>query len=412
MRHESAPVAEHRIPEHVPTALVVDFDLYNMENEAADFHLAWKSLQEERPDDHLLWTPRNEGHWIAMRGEVIQQTFADTKTFTNRVFIVPKSAGEKFTALPTTLDPPEHGPVRALINPHLSPRAIQRMEPGIRKFLISLIEKLESRGGCEFIDEFAEILPIAIFMNMVDLPFEDAHKLKFWANEINLPTGQMTMDEIMTAFADYLAPWIKARRAEPGDDLISAIVTSELKGAPIDDATATSLLTQVLLGGLDTVAFTLGFVMLFLARNPDYRQQLIDDPVLVPGAVDELLRRFPIATNFRMVREDCEFMGVHMKGGDMIAMPTVLHGLDEREYDDPLKIDFRRRIERTSTFGNGVHRCPGNFLARTEIRLVLEEWLKRIPEFHLAPDAKIEMKGGMVGSVRELQLRWTPRGAH
>lgn len=394
------------VPSHVPPELVVDFDFYNMDGVEDDFHRAWKRLQDAHPDKVLIWTPRNEGHWIPLHGEDVHHIFGDYQNFTSKCLIIPKSAGEDFSVLPTMLDPPEHGPVRALVNPHLSPKAIFRLESDIRNLAVALIEGFRGRGQCEFIHEYSEILPIQIFMTMVNLPMEDAPMLKFWANEINLPSGAMTMEEVMSSFENYLAPYILARRENPGDDMMSQLLQSKRNGELISLHDANELLTQILLGGLDTVAFTLGFFILFLAQNSGHRRQLVADHGLIPGAVDEMLRRFPIATNSRMVAVDQDYKGIKLKAGEMIALPTTLHNLDEREYEDAFNVDFRRKVERISTFGAGAHRCPGMFLARTEIRITLEEWLTRIPEFELEPGFRPVMRGGMVGAIEKIPLRW------
>ena len=132
-----------------------------------------------------------------------------------------------------------------------------------------------------------------------------------------------------------------------------------------------------------------------------------DDPGLIPAAVTELLRRFPIATSSRVVGADMDFHGAPLKEGDMIVIPSALHGLDDRENPDAMRVDFQRPESRHSTFGAGVHRCPGSFLARAEIRITLEEWLKRIPDFAVKPGTQIRYRGGVVASIEALPLLWS-----
>jgi cytochrome P450 len=167
-----------------------------------------------------------------------------------------------------------------------------------------------------------------------------------------------------------------------------------------------NLCSQALLGGLDTVAALLGFALLFLARHPAHRRQLTDDPSKIPAAVDEIVRRFGIAVPARVVRQDHEREGVQLRAGDMVVLPTLLHGLDEAEYTNPLEVDFNRDGRSISTFGNGAHVCPGQFLGRAELRITLEEWLRHIPDFGVAPDAGITMTSGIVGAVDRLPLVW------
>jgi cytochrome P450 len=382
----------------------VDFDLYDPPGADTDFHGAWKALQDRAPD--IVWTTANGGHWLALRGKQIYEIFADYKHFSSKVIIVPRERGDKIKVKPTTLDPPLHRPYRALLNAGLSPKAVREMEPEIRALVAATIEGFRARGHCEFISEFAEVLPISIFMRMVHLPVDDVRFLKPWADQINRPDGTMEPDEVMRRFAGYLEPYVRARSAAPGTDLLSQIVNGLVNGAPLPESDAIELCTQVLIGGMDTVVSFLGVMMIFLARNPKHRRQLLEDRGLIWGAIDEFLRRFPIVQNGRLVVSDYEFSGVSMKAGDVVIMPGVLHGLDEREHADPLTVDFRRNSGVNSTFGNGAHRCPGAMLARTELRITLEEWLDRIPDFRLMPGKEPITQGGIVGCVKELTLQW------
>jgi cytochrome P450 len=392
------------VPAHVPPELVVNFDLYDPPGSDTDFHGAWKALQDRAPD--IVWTTANGGHWIALRGKQISDIFADYKHFFSKVIIVPRERGDQIKVKPTTLDPPMHRHYRALLNAGLSPKAVRELEPEIRTLVAATIETFRNRGHCEFISEFAEVLPIGIFMRMVNLPVSDVRFLKPWADQINRPDGDMEPEEVMRRFADYLRPHIRSRASSPGSDLLSQIVCGVVEGQPLPEADAIELCTQVLIGGMDTVVSFLGFMMIFLARNSGHRRQLLDDRALISAAVDEFLRRFPIVQNGRLVVTDYEYSGVTMKAGDLVIMPGVLHGLDEREHVDPLAVDFTRKSGAHSTFGNGAHRCPGAMLARTELRITLEEWLDRIPEFRIMPGEQPVTRGGIVGCVVKLPLQW------
>src|ERR1700756_4306893 len=163
------------VPAHVPPELVVDFDLYDPPGADKDFHASWKALQDRAPD--IVWTTANGGHWIALRGQQIQEIFADYEHFSSKVIIVPRERGDQIKVLPTTLDPPAHRPYRALLNAGLSPRVVRDLEPEIRALVVRSIDSFAGRGHCEFIAEYAEVLPISIFMQLVDLPVEDVRDL-------------------------------------------------------------------------------------------------------------------------------------------------------------------------------------------------------------------------------------------
>tara|TARA_Y100001934_G_scaffold265528_1_gene343775 strand:- start:1792 stop:3048 length:1257 start_codon:yes stop_codon:yes gene_type:complete len=405
---ESTPAVPEALaptPDHVPPELVVDFDFYSPAGATTNFHAAWSKLQESRSGP-LVWTPRNGGHWIALRGPDIHLMLADFENFASGIVVLPAVRGAEQRVLPTRLNPPEHGPYRALLNPGVSAKSVIKIEPFIRRLAVECIEKFQQSGRCEFISQYSAILPIGIFMTLVDLPAADIPEMKRLADQVTRPDGSLTMAEIMQAFVDYLDPYVSDRRSQPGDDMLSDIVNGQIGGEQISYDDAMDLSIQFLIAGMDTVASFLGFMLLFLANNADHRQQLLDDPSLIPAATDEFLRRFGLVSIARTVTRDQEFRGVHLKQGDYVCVPTLLHGIDANEYPDPLAVDFHREVQRHSTFGNGPHRCPGQFLARTEVRVTLEEWLRRIPHFEVDPEQPVRMQAGIVGSIGSLSLIW------
>src|SRR6202022_1869044 len=145
---------------------------------------------------------------------------------------------------------------------------------------------------------------------------------------------------------------------------------------------------------------------IYLAQSPAARQALINNPALVASAINELLRRFPLVTVGREVTHDLDFEGAALKRGEMIMVPTILHGLDERENENPLTVHFDRSKIRHSTFGQGSHTCPGAHLAKAEARIMVEEWLARIPQFSISPDSTLSYRGGIVASVNPFSLSW------
>lgn len=396
-----------RVPPHVPAALVHEFDLYNVQVENNDYHAALKRLHAPGIPD-IFWTPKNGGHWVATRGEDIYQIFKDSERFSSQKLVVPAERNTHRLP-PITLDPPEHTKYRVLLSPLLSPKAVAGLADRAREQAIELIEAMYPRGGCEFVSEFAQHLPIGIFMRMVDVPTEDREKLLGWAEQQVRPTSEAEREQgFMNIFA-YAAQKVKERRAQPGSDAISQLTKAQIDGRPITDEELIPIVSLLLIGGLDTVASAMGFMARFLASSPAHRQELIEHPERIPGAVEELLRRFPVVNQGRMVRADITYKGVAMKAGDMINMPTTLHGLDDRQFDDPMHVNFQRPTPIHSTFGNGAHRCPGSLLARTEMKIFLEEWLKRIPDFRIKPGATVGVRAGVNATLFELPLEWEVR---
>jgi cytochrome P450 len=400
----SRPLAEP--PAHVLAAHVVDWDMYAPPGVEAGFHDAWgRLLADDMPA--MLWTPRNEGHWIAARGDLIAQVFADAERFSSRVIMVPKSDGEHHNMIPTTIDPPAHRPWRMLLNDGLSPRAVRAVERQVRAIAARLVDAVRPDGGCDFITAYAERLPIEIFLTIVGLPLADAPRLKRLADQITRPDGSMSFPQAVQGFYDYLAPTLAARRGGDGTDMLTTMVNGTVDGRPLSDREALQLSAQVLIAGLDTVVNFVGFAMLHLARDRALAQRLAATPADIPAAVDELFRRYGIVTIGREVRADIDFGGVALKAGEMVMCPSALHGMDERANANALAVDIDRTAAHHSTFGQGHHKCPGAQLARTELRVTLEEWLVRIPRFALAPGADIRCAGGIVGCVTLLPLVWS-----
>ncbi len=395
------------VPPHVPQAAIVEFDVYSPPSLEGGIHAAWLALRQvSRPD--LLWTACNGGHWIATRGKDIKEIFSNYESFSSRLLAVPKENNEHHGLLPLFLDPPAQKPYRALIVKAFTPRRIQSMETSIREKTVSLIEAFRNSGRCEFIGDFARKLPIGVFLDLIQVSDKDGARLTYLAEQFNRPTD-MTPPDVMRAFAEYLQPLLAQRRNETSDELLTTIATGAVDGRPLTELEAIQVATLVMLAGLDTVASFLGFMMLFLADNPEHRHQLIADPQRIPDAVSELLRRFPIVTVTRTVTKDMIYNGQELKAGDLIVTPSILHGLDESEFKDPTRVDFNRpqRGGSNSTFGGGPHHCPGQGLGRLELKIVLEEWLARIPDFAVADRSKVAMQSGIVASMQSLPLVWT-----
>ncbi len=396
-------------PDHVSPDRVVDFDMYNPPNVAEDFFAAWKTLHEPGVAD-VVWTPYNGGHWIPTRSNVVKDVFSDYERFSSRVILVPKEVGETLSIIPVQVDPPRHRPYRKLLNDALGPKVVRQLEGKVRDIAIELIESFRERGHCEFTTEFAEVYPIRIFMGLAELPVADLPEVKGYVDAIIHPTPDLDQASAFQAVQNYMRPYIEARMGGDGTDLLSNLINQTVDGRSISPDEGLAMGVQVLIAGVDTVLNFVSFVMLFMASNPSYREQLIADPELIGPAVEELFRRFPIVTMAREIREDTVFDGALLKKGEMIIAPSMLAGLDDRVNKCPMDVDFRRTAIDHATFGYGHHFCPGSHLARKEVRIMLEEWLARIPDFQVAEGTQIRFLGGGGGSVTALPLTWPSQG--
>lgn len=392
--------ADWVVPEHVPADRVVDFDFMHPPGAEADVHQAWKALHSG-PD--IVWSPYNGGHWIATRADDIEAIQKDHQRFSHSRVSIPR--GEDAPLVPLELDPPEHTAYRSLLTPSFLPQAIASMEDDIRALTIELIEGFAGKGECEFVSEFAKMLPIVIFLRLVDLPQDDRLQLL----EMTELAVRGNLEERLRSrgmLAGYIGKWIQARTRNPGEDLISLIVNAKVGGEPISQERMFGVLIVVIFGGLDTVAAMMSFICRFLAEHPAERKRLADNPDLILTVVDELIRRHGVTNTARVVVDDMEYKGVQLKRGDQIQVPNALFGLDERRFNNPMEIDFERKPVVHAAFGNGPHRCPGSFLARTEIKIFLQEWLKRIPDFEIKAGDQPRCASGMVNGVLHLPLQW------
>ena len=400
--------ASAEIPRDVPANRVVDFDFYNIPGAAEDFHIPWKKLQDDTAPHSMAWTTANGGHWIATRAQAIQTVIADFERFSSYRMTIPPGTdrSSRWDVLPISLDPPEHRPYRALLNSGLSPKVVNARAEQIREFAISLIEAIRPRRGCDFVADYAEEFPIRMVFMIMDLPFEEKPRMMALVNQITMPDGSMTIAQIVDGFSDFLRPFIQERKGGTGTDLISHICNGRIGDRAITEQESVQMCVQTFAAGLESVRNALSFIMVRLAQDPETRRALTANPAAVPGAINEMLRRYSAMIVSREVIADIEFDGVTLRKGDLIACPVQLVGLDERENACPMGFDLNRGKMVSIPFGTGPHFCAGRWLADLELKVTVQEWLARIPEFEVEPGATITYSPGILGAVDSLPLRW------
>ncbi|MBU6266622.1 MAG: cytochrome P450 [Sphingomonadales bacterium] len=394
------------VPAHVPPGLIVDHDVFTVDAPDGDFAGAMVRLRDSGVP-RLLWTPRNGGHWLALDGDDIRRILEDPETFSSRAMRVPKSANVSPPMAPLMIDPPALVAYRRLLAPFFTPAEVRRLEHRARAVCVALIEELLPRGGCEFVTEFSRFMPIVIFMDMLALPVADRPLILAIADRIVRPDRPETR---MTGFAElwqYCAARIAERRADPGDDLLTHLATATIDGLPLSDAELQGLCTTLMLGGLDTVTAMLGFIAAFLARSPAHRAELRAHPERMTNAIEEFLRRMGMVNLTREVTRPVQLRDVTLQPGDLIVLATALCNFPQ-DGGDGLAVDFTRHRQPHATFGAGPHYCLGSMLARAEIRIFLEEWLPRIPDFAIAEGAVLAVKVGAAANIVSLPLVWNP----
>ena len=396
--------AQIDIPSNVPRDLVVDFDFFALGDKPEGIQMAFARLHDG-PD--IVWTPHHGGHWIATRYQDIEAIQLDHEHFSHKHFTIPRNEFDPYS-IPLGLDPPEHTPFRKLLMQAFTPKAVKHLGDIARQTARELVTDLAPRGRCEFVADFAKVLPIHVFLGMVDLPFDDKHYLLPLA-EISVRSSDIVARaEAQGKMQEYLGRYIDERTANPGDDLLSLIVQGQIDGRSITRDEALHMAGLVMGGGLDTVASSLGFIAHFLATHPAHRADLVARPQLNAIACEEFLRRFGLPNTSRILTKDYQYKGIQFRKDDLILTPKCLGGLDDRVVESPAEVDFRRKpstIKHTA-FGSGPHICPGAVLARREIMVFLDEWLPVIPDFELDPGGEVIMASGSVSGVLQLPLRW------
>ena len=394
-------------PDHVPEDRVMDFDVYQSPPAGMCPQQMWFEMQANAKHP-VMWTPRNGGHWIAMEPGLTESVLSEWDTFSTKVVMVPREPmGETYSKyLPLPLDPPNHFEFRRILNANLGAKPIARMTEDVEELTATLIESFKANGRCNFTTEFAEQLPVRIFMRVVDLPEADLPKLKYLADQFTRPDGSITHPEVERQFSEYIGPVIRERRGKTGGDLITEMVNGKIFDRPITDEEAENMCIQVLIAGLDTVVNLLGFIFSYLATNADLRRKLASDPALLDDAIPEFLRRFPLVSNAREVCREIEFGGVVLKPRDMIMGSTILVAMSETSNADALEFKLERPKRHFFLFGKGIHVCPGAPLARLELKIILREWFARIPEFRLVDGESLSYMSGIVSAVSPFELEW------
>src|SRR5262245_11108556 len=226
---DSNPVLATR-PSHVPEALVYDLDIFNLAGATEDVHGAWKRVQRGAP--RIFWTPRNGGLWMVTRARDIKVVQEDSEHFSMKWSLVPNNP-RPYPAPPMDFEPPEHGPWRLLISPAFSPKVVGEVEDSVRKFAVNLIEGFLPRGECEFVSEFTKVLPIVVFLTMMQLPIEDREQLLPFADAIVKSPHPTKIHEARLGIKAYIERVVDDRKANPRDDLFTKIINGTVNGQPI-----------------------------------------------------------------------------------------------------------------------------------------------------------------------------------
>lgn len=389
-------VIEKRAPRpgHVPVDREVDYDVYYDPALRHDVHGRMAEMRAGAAN--VAWTPRNGGHWMVFGREELERVLSGDPAFSSRQLSLEAASGSA-RMIPLSLDPPEHAPYRLLLLKYLGPKEIRGLEPFVRDWTERTIAKVEGRTSCDFIHDVAEIIPVSVFMALMGMPLDRFDEFRGLAAAALNPNSDMAdrMTLNMRIFG-VLAELIAAKRAQPADDLISHLLADTIEGRPLTEDELFSICFLLFLAGLDTVINATGYGMRHLALHPEDQARLRADPAAIPQAVEDFMRRYTFVNTVRVATRDVELGGVTIHAGEALCCVLWSGSNDPGAHGH-------------MGFGSGPHLCLGIHLARLEMRVIYETWLKRIGPFALAEDDPAVMHGGSVMGMEKLPLVLAPQ---
>ena len=365
----------------------------------------WDELRAKCPVVH---TDRFLGVYLPTTYEAVKEISYDTEHFSSRRVVVRNVRPEPpQPAPPITSDPPAHKPAKQILLPPFTPDAMAKLEPRVRAICNELIDAFIDQPGVDAAAHYTKHIPTRAIAHMLGIPEKDGDLFIKWIHEI-LELGIHDDATLMRAVGDmtaYFAEQIEARKAHPTDDLISTLMNARDKdGQPLTDAHVQGSLRLLLIAGIDTTWSGIGSSLWHLAKTPADRERLIAEPKLLPTAIEEFLRAYSPVTMAREVMKETTVSGCPIKPGNMVLLSFPAANRDPAVFPDADKVIIDRKENRHAAFGLGIHRCIGSNLARMEMLVAIEEWLKRIPDFRLDPSRAVAWSEGTVRGPRQLPI--------
>jgi cytochrome P450 len=369
----------------------------------------WDELRAKCPIAH---TDRFLGAYLPTRYEDVRAIANDPVHFSSRRVVVREARPEPMPSPPITSDPPQHKPFKQLLLPPFTAEAMTKLEPRARAICNELIDKFIADGHCDAAQQYTRHIPVKVIAHMLGVPESDSDLFIKWIHEI-LELGitdDATLMQAVREMTGYFNAQVAERRANadrlnrPKDDLITYLMGARINGQPLDEANLIGMLRLLLIAGIDTTWSGIGSALWHLARTPADRDRLVADPSLMTTAIEEFLRAYAPVTMAREVVQDTEIGGCPIKAGNMVLLSFPAANRDPAMFPDADKVLIDRKENRHAAFGLGIHRCVGSNLARLEMTVAVEEWLKRIPRFRL--DGEVAWSEGTVRGPRRLPIRF------
>jgi cytochrome P450 len=375
----------------------------------------WDELREKCPVAH---SDRYGGVWLPVTHEGVAAVAYDTEHFTSRSVIVsetrpgdgdlPAPIG---IAPPITSDPPFHQRARRILLPAFSPKRIAELEPFTRELCRELVDATAGRTEFDAAVDYAQHIPVRVIVGMLGFPIEDADIFRKFIHQIiedvDMPAAEREALQEQNEIGEYLEARINEHLEHPRDDLTTFLLEAEIEGQKLEPDHVAGTMLLLMIAGIDTTWSAIGAALWHLASHPEDRKRLVTEPELLPTAVEEFLRVYAPVTMARMVAQDFEFEGCPMREGDWLLLPFPAANRDPAVFEDADEFVIDRAENRHAAFGLGIHRCLGSNLARMELTVAIDEFLRRYPDFELSDPDAVTWSAGQVRGPRRIPIRVT-----
>ncbi len=390
------------------TDWTTDYDILDPDY-VADPYPVWDDLRGQCPIAH---SDRWGGSWLPTKYSDVQRIAQDHAHFSSIDVGVLSFTDEERPPPPIDIplhpidaDQPVHTWTRRLLLPWFSHTRVEQYEPYTRELCNRLIDGFIESGSADAAGDYARQIPVRVISLIIGVPEDMADTFTGWVQDVlEFAHDEARVARGRDALIAYLLGLLAERRANPGDDLMSDLLHAEVDGEPVADLIVMGIVALTIIAGVDTTWSSIGSAMLHLATHPDDAQRLLDEPEIMPLAIEELLRAYSPVTMARITVEDIEVAGCPMKAGDKVLMNFPGANRDPEMFEHPDDVILDRAQNRHVAFGAGIHRCAGSNLARMELRVAVEEWIKRIPSFRLADNAEVTWAGGQVRGPRQVPV--------
>ncbi|HTL86153.1 MAG TPA: cytochrome P450 [Acidimicrobiia bacterium] len=379
----------------------------------SDPYRIWDELRDKCPVAH---TDRYGGAWLPVTHATVSDVAYDTEHFTSRSVVMSEIRPTELDlpapigiAPPITSDPPFHQMARRLLLPAFGPKKIAEYEPYTRALCNELLDGVAGKTQFDAAVDYAQDIPLRVIAKMLGFPEGDADMFRRFIRMVLEDVGQSAEERqavIESGELDvYLDARIEEHLANPRDDLTTFLLNAELDGQKLHPDHVRGTMVLLMIAGIDTTWSAIGASLWHLAQHPADRERLAAEPQLMPTAVEEFLRAYAPVTMARLVAQDFDFHGCPMKEGDWLLLPFPAANRDPEFFADADEVRIDRVENRHAAFGLGIHRCLGSNLARMELLIALEEWMKRYPDFELTDPAAVHWSPGQVRGPRTLPVR-------